>query len=58
MASGGYGYSVEESIVYAYLPIALSQAGTRLEIEFFGEIVGATVRQMPLWDPKGERIRA
>jgi 4-methylaminobutanoate oxidase (formaldehyde-forming) len=58
VASGGYGYSVEESIVYAYLPIALSQAGTRLEIEFFGEIVGAIVRQMPLWDPKGERIRA
>jgi 4-methylaminobutanoate oxidase (formaldehyde-forming) len=58
VASGGYGYSVEESILFAYLPIQYSQAGTRLEIEFFGEIVGATVRKMPLWDPKGERIRA
>ena len=58
VASGGYGYSVEESIVFAYLPVEHSQAGMRLEIEFFGEIVGATVRQMPLWDPKGERIRA
>jgi 4-methylaminobutanoate oxidase (formaldehyde-forming) len=58
VASGGYGYTVEESIVFAYLPVEHSQDGTQLEIEFFGEIVGATVRQMPLWDPKGERIRA
>jgi len=58
VASGGYGYSVEESIVFAYLPFQHTQSGTRLEIEFFGEIVGATVRQTPLWDPKGERIKA
>jgi len=58
VASGGYGYSVEESIAYAYLPVEYSKPGTRLDIEFFGEKVGATVRQMPLWDAKGERIRA
>ncbi|OGO41802.1 MAG: hypothetical protein A2W36_06530 [Chloroflexi bacterium RBG_16_58_14] len=58
VASGGYGYSVEESILFAYLPIEHSQPGTQLEIEFFGDQVGATIRQMPLWDPKGERIRA
>jgi hypothetical protein len=32
--------------------------GTRLEIEFFGEQVGAAVVQSPLWDPKGQRIKA
>jgi len=58
VASGGYGYTVEESIVYAYLPVEHSQPGTRLEIELFAELVGATVRKMPLYDPKGERIRA
>ncbi|MBU2611603.1 MAG: FAD-dependent oxidoreductase [Chloroflexi bacterium] len=58
VASGGYGYSVGKSIVYAYLPIEYSKAGTKLEIEFFGEQVGAEVAQTPLWDPKGERIRA
>ncbi len=58
VASGGYGYSVEESIVFAYLPIEHAQASKRLEIECFGELIGATVRQMPLWDPKGDRIRA
>ena len=58
MASGGYGYSVQESIVYAYLPIEYSKAGTELEIEFFGENVKAVVVRSPLWDPKGERIKA
>ena len=58
VSSGGYGYSVGQSIVYAYLPMECTKVGTRLEIEFFGEQVSATVVQSPLWDPKGERIRA
>ncbi len=58
VASGGYGYTVDESIAFAYLPVECSKAGTRLEIECFGDQVGATVKAMPLWDPKGERIRA
>jgi hypothetical protein len=29
-----------------------------LQVEFLGEQVGAVVAQSPLWDPKGERIRA
>jgi 4-methylaminobutanoate oxidase (formaldehyde-forming) len=49
---------VGQSIVYAYLPIECTKVGTQLEIEFFGEQVGATVTKSPLWDPKGERIRA
>jgi 4-methylaminobutanoate oxidase (formaldehyde-forming) len=58
VAGGGYGYSIEESIVYAYLPLQYAKAGTQLEIEFFGETVCAEVKQGPLFDPKGERIRA
>jgi 4-methylaminobutanoate oxidase (formaldehyde-forming) len=58
VASGGYGYSVGLSIVYAYLPMECAKVGTQLEIEFFGEQVGATVVRSPLWDPKGERIKA
>jgi len=57
VSSGGYGYSVGQSIVYAYLPMECTKVGTHLEIEFFGEQVGATVAMSPLWDPKGERIR-
>jgi 4-methylaminobutanoate oxidase (formaldehyde-forming) len=58
VASGGYGYTVGRSIVYAYLPIAFSKTGTEVEIEIFGERVCAVVEKSPLWDPKGERIRA
>jgi glycine cleavage system T protein len=58
VAAGGYGYSVEKSIIYAYLPVEFSKVGTELEVEFLGEQVGAVVVQAPLWDSKGERIRA
>ena len=58
VAAGGYGYSVGKSIIYAYLPIEYAKNGTRLQVEFFGEQVGAVVVQTPLWDAKGERIRA
>jgi 4-methylaminobutanoate oxidase (formaldehyde-forming) len=57
VASGGFGYSVKKSIAYAYLPMDYAKAGTKLEIECFGEQVGAEVAQAVLWDSKGERIR-
>ncbi|MCQ3936274.1 MAG: hypothetical protein DPW18_04415 [Chloroflexi bacterium] len=58
VASGGFGYSVMKSIAYAYLPMEFAKAGTKLEIECFGEQVGAEVAPSVLWDPKGERIKA
>ncbi len=58
VTSGGLGYTVGTSIAYAYLPIDLAVAGTPCEIEVFGERVPASVSNDPLWDPKGERIRA
>ncbi len=58
VASGGYGYSVGISMAYAYLPIEHSKPGTALSIEFFGTQVDAEVVKSPLWDSKGERIKA
>jgi len=58
VASGGYGYSVGISMAYAYLPVEHSKPGTALSIEFFGTQVDAEVIKSPLWDPKGERIKA
>jgi 4-methylaminobutanoate oxidase (formaldehyde-forming) len=58
VTSGGAGYAVERSIAYAYLPADQAAIGTRAEIDIFGEWIGATVTAEPLWDPKGERIRA
>jgi glycine cleavage system aminomethyltransferase T/glycine/D-amino acid oxidase-like deaminating enzyme len=56
VTSGGYGFAVERSIAYAYLPPTAS-IGDRGEIDVFGEWVGFEVAREPLWDPTGERIR-
>jgi 4-methylaminobutanoate oxidase (formaldehyde-forming) len=58
VTSGGIGYTVGKSIAYAYLPHRLAEIGTRVEVEVFGEWIGAEVEREPLYDPKGERIRA
>ena len=58
VAAGGYGYSVGKSIIYAYLPVEFVNIGTELEVEFFGEQVGAVVVHSPLWDPSGARVKA
>jgi glycine cleavage system aminomethyltransferase T len=41
----------------AYLPLALSRAGTPLEVEIFGEKVPAQVAQRILYDPNGEILK-
>ena len=56
VTTGGYGFAVERSIAYAYLP-AQTDVGTSLEVDVFGTWVGATVSREPLYDPAGERIR-
>ena len=58
VVSGGYGYSVAKSIACAYLPIDYAKVGTNLEVLVFGEWVSAVVEKEPLYDPKGERIKA
>jgi 4-methylaminobutanoate oxidase (formaldehyde-forming) len=58
VSSGGLGYSLDRSIAYAWLPEAHTPVGTRLSVEVFGEVVGATVAEEPLFDPRGDRIRA
>ncbi len=57
VTSGGYGYTVEKSIAYAYLP-AEHDVGTEIAVEIFGEWVPGVVAAEPLFDPTGERIRA
>jgi 4-methylaminobutanoate oxidase (formaldehyde-forming) len=58
VTSGGYGYSVGKSIAYGYLPVEQAAFGTPLDIEIVGERIPAEVAREPLWDPKGERIKA
>ena len=56
VTSGGYGYTVERSIAYAYLPASVP-IGASVEVDIFGQWVGGEVAREPLFDPKGERVR-
>ena len=56
VTSGGYGYSVERSIAYAYLPTD-TEPGTEVALDLFGTIVPGEVVAEPLFDAKGERVR-
>jgi 4-methylaminobutanoate oxidase (formaldehyde-forming) len=58
VTSGGYGYTVERSIAYAYLPAEFAAVGTEVDVEVFGERVAGEVVSEPLFDPGGERVRA
>src|SRR5262249_50772689 len=58
VTSGGVGYSVARGIAYAYPPPGAAGAGTPVEVEIFGRWVPGAVAAEPLYDPKGERIRA
>jgi glycine cleavage system aminomethyltransferase T/glycine/D-amino acid oxidase-like deaminating enzyme len=57
VTSAAYGYSIGQSIAYAWLPPGLSEEGAQVEIEYFGERHGATVAEEPLFDPAMKRMR-
>jgi glycine cleavage system aminomethyltransferase T/glycine/D-amino acid oxidase-like deaminating enzyme len=56
VTSGGYGYTVERSIAYAYLPAEIP-LDTAVAVDIFGRWVPGLVTREPLFDPKGERVR-
>jgi 4-methylaminobutanoate oxidase (formaldehyde-forming) len=58
VTSGGYGFAVQRSIAYAYLPTEDAAFGTRGDVEVFGDWIGFEVAREPLYDPEGSRIRA
>jgi len=57
VTSGSYGFRVERAIAFAYLPAETADLGRRVDIEVFGEWVGAQVVKDPIYDPDGARIR-
>ncbi len=56
VTSGGYGYTIERSIAYAYVP-AQHAEGTAVEIDVFGEWVAGEIATEPLFDPESARVR-
>ena len=57
LRSAGHAHTIDRSIGYCYLPLALAKPGTGVEIELFGEGVAAMVT-LPIHDAKGERLKA
>jgi 4-methylaminobutanoate oxidase (formaldehyde-forming) len=55
VTSGGYGYTVQSSIAYAYLPAEVD-VGTAVEVDIFGRWVAGEVASEPLFDPRRERV--
>jgi len=58
VTTGGYGYTLERSIAYAYVPPDRAEPGTAVEIEIFGQWIAGETASEPLFDPKMERIKA
>ena len=57
--SGGWGYRVNKSIALGMLKSDLTEPGSEVEVEIYGERYKAVVQEdQPLWDPQNERIRA
>jgi 4-methylaminobutanoate oxidase (formaldehyde-forming) len=57
VTSGGYGYTVAQSIAYVYLPVAFARVGTAVAVEVFGQWIAGKVVEEPLWDPEQARVR-
>jgi dimethylglycine dehydrogenase len=59
LTSGYWGHRVGACIGLGMLRADLTQPGTGVEVEIFGQRYPATVKaDEPLWDPRNERIRA
>ena len=57
--SGGWGHRIDKSIALGMLRTDLTEPGTKIEVEIFGERRPAVVQpDGPLWDPQNERLRS
>ena len=57
VTSANYGHSIGRGIVYGYLPVDHAEAGTSVDVLYFGERLQATVANEPLYDPDGRRMK-
>ena len=58
VTSANYGHSIGRGIAYGYLPTEYADVGTKVDVVYFGERLGATVAKEPLYDPDGSKMKA
>lgn len=56
VTGAAYGYTVRTPLAYAWLP-AETVEGDQVQIQYFGQMIPATVAADPLFDPRMERLR-
>ena len=54
--SGGYGYAVEKSLGFGYVPAEQAQPGSVIDIGILDARCRATVLAEPIYDPANERL--
>ncbi len=58
ITTGNYGYNIGKYIALGYVPLAYTEPGTQLEIEYLTDRFPAVVTEDVLFDPKNERMKA
>jgi dimethylglycine dehydrogenase len=58
ITSGGYGHRVGKSLALGYVPAALAEAESGIEVEILGARRKAAIARKPVYDPAGERMRS
>jgi dimethylglycine dehydrogenase len=56
--SGGYGFTVDKSLAFAYVTADHAAPGTELEVMILGEKKRAVVLDGPVFDPENAHLRA
>lgn len=56
--SGGWSFTLNQSVALGYVFPEFEAAGTKLEVEIFGKRAAVTVGAEPLFDPKNDRLRS
>jgi dimethylglycine dehydrogenase len=56
--SGGWSFTLNQSVALGYVFPEFEAAGTKLEVEIFGKRATVTVGAEPLFDPKNDRLRS
>lgn len=56
VTSAAYGYTIGKTIAYAWLPASV-QTGDHVAVQYFRDLLPATVTAEPLFDPEMARIR-
>ena len=54
--SGGYGFTVDESLAFAYVSARAAEPGTELGVLILGERRSAVVLDGPIFDPENARL--